>query len=80
MYYRNLHRTTDPVNAHNTSRAEKQHAGNVLPRKLRVGILGSTGTVGQRFIQMLERHPQFEVTAVAASERSENKPYVKACS
>jgi len=48
--------------------------------KLRVGILGATGTVGQRFIQMLERHPQFEVTAVAASERSENKAYAEACS
>jgi len=51
-----------------------------MARKLRVGILGATGTVGQRFIQMLERHPQFEVTAVAASERSESKPYAKACS
>lgn len=46
---------------------------------LRVGILGATGTVGQRFIQMLEYHPQFRVTAVAASDRSEGKPYVQAC-
>lgn len=46
--------------------------------KLRVGILGATGTVGQRFIQMLENHPQFVVTAVAASERSENKSYADA--
>ncbi|MGA8223994.1 MAG: aspartate-semialdehyde dehydrogenase [Candidatus Acidiferrales bacterium] len=51
-----------------------------MPSKLRVGILGATGTVGQRFIQMLERHPQFEVTALAASERSENKSYAEACS
>ena len=51
-----------------------------MPTKLRVGILGATGTVGQRFIQMLQRHPQFEVTVVAASERSENKPYAEACS
>jgi len=50
-----------------------------MSRKLRVGILGATGTVGQRFIQMLERHPQFEVTAVAASERSESKSYAEAC-
>jgi len=51
-----------------------------MPGKLRVGILGATGTVGQRLIQMLERHPQFEVTAVAASERSENRLYSEACS
>jgi aspartate-semialdehyde dehydrogenase len=37
-----------------------------MPGKLRVGILGATGTIGQRFIQMLKRHPQFEVTAGAA--------------
>ncbi len=41
----------------------------------RVGILGATGTVGQRFIQLLERHPWFTVTAVAASDRSEGKRY-----
>jgi aspartate-semialdehyde dehydrogenase len=46
--------------------------------KLRVGILGATGTVGQRFVQMLEHHPQFVVTAVAASERSEKKSYADA--
>lgn len=51
-----------------------------MSRKIRIGILGATGTVGQRFIQLLERHPQFQVTAVAASERSESKPYVEACS
>ncbi|MFN2596055.1 MAG: aspartate-semialdehyde dehydrogenase, partial [Pyrinomonadaceae bacterium] len=43
--------------------------------KLRVGILGATGTVGQRFIQLLEEHPQFEVTALAASDRSRGKAY-----
>jgi aspartate-semialdehyde dehydrogenase len=47
--------------------------------KFRVGILGATGTVGQRFIQMLERHPQFEITALAASDRSEGKSYADAC-
>jgi aspartate-semialdehyde dehydrogenase len=47
--------------------------------KYRVGILGATGTVGQRFIQMLEGHPQFEVTALAASDRSKGKPYAEAC-
>ncbi|MCU1265739.1 MAG: aspartate semialdehyde dehydrogenase [Acidobacteria bacterium] len=48
-------------------------------QKLRVGILGATGMVGQRFIQLLETHPQFEVTALAASDRSQGKPYSEAC-
>lgn len=47
--------------------------------KFRVGILGATGMVGQRFIQLLEDHPQFEVTAVAASDRSQGKSYSDAC-
>ena len=48
-------------------------------QKFRVGILGATGTVGQRFIELLEGHPQFEVTALAASDRSQGKPYAGAC-
>lgn len=47
--------------------------------KKRVGILGATGTVGQRFVQLLEGHPQFEITALAASDRSAGKPYAEAC-
>ena len=47
--------------------------------KYRVGILGATGMVGQRFIQLLENHPQFEITALAASDRSQGKPYEEAC-
>jgi aspartate-semialdehyde dehydrogenase len=47
--------------------------------KYRVGILGATGTVGQRFVQLLENHPQFEVTSLAASDRSVGKPYREAC-
>lgn len=47
-------------------------------RKMPVGILGATGTVGQRFIQLLEQHPWFEVTWLAASERSAGLPYVEA--
>src|SRR5438105_5135554 len=47
--------------------------------KKRVGILGATGTVGQRFAQLLEGHPQFEITAMAASDRSAGKPYAEAC-
>ncbi|MBD0373366.1 MAG: aspartate-semialdehyde dehydrogenase [Pyrinomonadaceae bacterium] len=50
-----------------------------MNKKMRVGILGATGTVGQRFIQLLEDHPQFEVTALAASDRSQGKPYHAAC-
>src|SRR5437588_10177630 len=47
--------------------------------KIRVGILGATGTVGQRFVAMLEEHPQFVVTALAASDRSQGRPYGDAC-
>lgn len=43
-----------------------------------VGILGATGTVGQRFIQLLENHPWFTISAVAASERSVGKRYADA--
>ena len=46
--------------------------------KISVGILGATGVVGQRFIQMLERHPWFEVAWLAASDRSEGKTYADA--
>jgi aspartate-semialdehyde dehydrogenase len=51
-----------------------------MVKKYRVGILGATGTVGQRFIQLLEGHPQFEVSALAASDRSRGKSYGEACS
>jgi aspartate-semialdehyde dehydrogenase len=50
-----------------------------MSRKYRVGILGATGTVGQRFVQLLENHPQFEITALAASERSADKRFEEAC-
>ena len=48
-------------------------------KKVRVGILGATGMVGQRFVQMLEHHPNFEITALAASDRSQGKTYGEAC-
>jgi aspartate-semialdehyde dehydrogenase len=48
--------------------------------KRRVGILGATGTVGQRLIHMLRNHPYFEVTALAASDRSEGKRFGDVCS
>ena len=46
--------------------------------KIRVGILGATGAVGQRFAQLLADHPWFEITALAASERSVGKRYAEA--
>ncbi|MEM3399701.1 MAG: aspartate-semialdehyde dehydrogenase [Candidatus Micrarchaeia archaeon] len=46
--------------------------------KLRVGVLGATGMVGQKFITLLENHPWFEVVAVAASPRSAGKKYSEA--
>ena len=49
-----------------------------MSNKLSVGILGATGIVGQRFIQMLEHHPWFEVAWLAASDRSEGRPYAEA--
>lgn len=44
-------------------------------KKLRVGILGATGTVGQKFIVLLQNHPWFEITALAASKESAGKKY-----
>ena len=49
-----------------------------MEKKLRVGILGGTGMVGQRFISLLENHPWFEVVAIAASPRSAGKTYEEA--
>ena len=46
-----------------------------MSEKLKVGILGGTGMVGQRFISLLENHPWFEVTTIAASPRSAGKTY-----
>jgi len=49
-----------------------------MSEKLRVGILGGTGMVGQRFISLLENHPWFEVVTIAASPRSEGMTYEEA--
>lgn len=46
--------------------------------RYRVGILGATGTVGQKFIELLQDHPWFEITALVASERSAGKRYADA--
>jgi aspartate-semialdehyde dehydrogenase len=47
--------------------------------KIRVGILGATGMVGQHLIRFLQGHPWFEITALAASGRSEGRPYREVC-
>ena len=49
-----------------------------MAKKLRVGILGATGMVGQQYISLLEGHPWFEVTYVAASPQSAGKTYMEA--
>ena len=47
-------------------------------KKIPIGVLGATGSVGQKFIQLLENHPYFEVVEVAASERSAGRKYSEA--
>jgi aspartate-semialdehyde dehydrogenase len=49
-----------------------------MQTRIPIGILGATGMVGQRFIQLLENHPWFEVAWLAASDRSSGKPYGEA--
>ncbi|MCD8019906.1 MAG: aspartate-semialdehyde dehydrogenase [Clostridiales bacterium] len=49
-----------------------------MEQKLKVGVLGGTGMVGQRFVSLLENHPWFEVTTIAASPRSAGKTYEEA--
>ncbi len=50
-----------------------------MSEKIRAGILGATGLVGQRFAHMLQDHPWFEISALAASERSVGKSYEESC-
>ena len=47
--------------------------------KIRVGVLGATGAVGQRFVQMLQGHPWFELSVLCASQRNTGKRYADAC-
>ena len=46
-----------------------------MSNKIPVGVLGATGTVGQRFVELLVDHPWFEVVAVTGSERTAGRPY-----
>src|SRR5665647_1643167 len=50
-----------------------------MPNKRKVAILGATGAVGQRYIQLLQGHPWFKIEVLAASERSAGKKYKDAC-
>jgi aspartate-semialdehyde dehydrogenase len=52
--------------------------GPKFDKKFRAGVLGATGTVGQRLVALLADHPWFELTEVAASERSSGKKYSEA--
>ncbi len=49
-----------------------------MSAKIRVAVLGATGAVGQRFVQLLHQHPYFEIAALTASDRSEGKRYADA--
>src|SRR5947208_2733822 len=49
-----------------------------MARKLKVGVLGATGMVGQRFVALLENHPWYEVSLVAASPASAGRAYGEA--
>lgn len=49
-----------------------------MANKIPVGVLGATGAVGQKFVKLLENHPWFELTELAASDRSAGKPYKEA--
>jgi len=47
--------------------------------KIKVAILGATGAVGQRFVQLLENHPWFEVTTLTGSDRTVRETYAEGC-
>ena len=46
-----------------------------MSNRIPVGVLGATGAVGQKFVALLEKHPWFELTELAASDRSAGKSY-----
>jgi aspartate-semialdehyde dehydrogenase len=62
----------------NSPFSEPKFSGAKFDRKFRAGVLGATGMVGQRLVQLLAGHPWFELTEVAASERSSGKKYQQA--
>jgi len=60
-----------------TSSGRKQNASGAR-RKIPVAVLGGTGTVGQRFVQLLEGHPWFEIVEILASDQSAGRSYAEA--
>lgn len=54
---------------------ERAPASNASLKNVRCGVLGATGSVGQRFILLLSQHPHFKLTAVGASPKSAGKQY-----
>ena len=56
-----------------------RYSSQAMTQKIPVGVLGATGAVGQRFIQLLADHPWFEVAELLASDRSAGKSYREAC-
>jgi len=54
---------------------QKNYMEHHMKKKIPVGVLAATGSVGQRFIQLLDNHPWFEVVALSASERSQGRKY-----
>jgi len=58
--------------------SEQKKRVKSVKKKWRAGVLGATGIVGQRLVKLLAGHPWFELTEVAASERSSGKPYAEA--
>ena len=76
---RNAHRCERPFNVAAIAR-QNQEIYMEKREKLRVGIIGATGMVGQRFITLLENHPYFEIVALMASKRSAGKTYEEALS
>ncbi|SRR6266849_1270950 len=66
------------INASSPHRDDKSAHPKEPQRKYKVGILGATGLVGQHLVRLLANHPWFELTEVAASERSSSKTYAEA--
>ena len=69
---------TDGRQCRQAWRIRKAERGYIMSEKLKVGIVGATGMVGQRLITLLARHPWFEITCLAASARSAGKKYALA--
>jgi aspartate-semialdehyde dehydrogenase len=67
-----------PLSQNADNKALPGHSVQPLEKKWRAGVLGATGLVGQRIVNLLSNHPWFELTEVAASERSSGKRYAEA--